>query len=167
MNDDQFLKTEQYDRLSDVNDVSNGFLIDGYLDWNVFLKMKNRVNRQLYVESIEEQLEVDEENDVVLDHVLIFVMVVVVVEEQQQHEQEMFFDNYLSKKDEYAFDFDLQAIDVVEVIDVVVDELAMLVDGHHDDVFQHVDDYDFDYVMNDDDIDRYDVKTTKYENYYS
>ena len=60
--------------------------------WNVFLKMKNRVNRQLYVESIEEQLEVDEENDVVLDHVLIFVMVVVVVvEEQQQHEQEMFY----------------------------------------------------------------------------
>ena len=55
----------------------------------------------------------------------------------------------------------------MEVIDVVVDELAMLVDGHHDDVFQHVDDYDFDYVMNDDDIDRYDVKTTKYENYYS
>ena len=54
--------------------------------------MKNRVNRQLYVESIEEQLEVDEENDVVLDHVLIFVMVVVVVvEEQQQHEQEMFY----------------------------------------------------------------------------
>ena len=51
--------------------------------------MKNRVNRQLYVESIEEQLEVDEENDVVLDHVLIFVMVV--VEEQQQHEQEMFY----------------------------------------------------------------------------